>query len=70
MIFTVSPVPVKGGVEVTVSIPPFGARRLICSSYIPGADCESDEQVCGPQAAALRMTPTILSLGQVNEGKV
>jgi hypothetical protein len=63
--YTVSPVPIKGGQEVTVSIPAFGSQRLTCSAFIVGADCQSDEQPCGPQAAVLRMTPTVLSVGKV-----
>lgn len=66
--YTVSPVPVKGGVEISISIPAFGPERLICGAFIPGTDTESDERPCGPQAAVLRMTPTELSKGKVYIG--
>lgn len=63
--YSVSPVPVKGGVEISVSIPMFGSQRLACAAFIPGTDTESGERPCGSQAAVLRMTPTELSKGKV-----
>ena len=63
--YTVSPLPLKGGVEAVISIPAFGSKRMFCSAFLPGPSAETDEAPCGTQAAALRISPTALSIGKV-----